>query len=70
MLIIADKSSFRVGGERGFPCAGQAEENEGKRFIGYTLGGEDVMAGATTEETYGDRKKAVDAALTFLKGRE
>lgn len=50
--------------------AGQAEENEGKRFIGYTLGGDDVMAGATTEETYGDRKKAVDAALTFLKGRE
>ncbi len=50
--------------------AGQAQDNEGKRFVGYTLGGEDVRAGATAEETYSDRKKAVDAALTFVKGRD
>ena len=49
--------------------ARQAKDNEGKLFIGYSLLGEDVKAGRTREYTYSDRKRAVDSALTFIKGR-
>jgi len=39
-------------------------------FVGYKLGGADVMAGVTAEYTYTGMKTAVDAALKDAEGRK
>lgn len=51
------------------PDVGAAEAEQYKPFVGYSLGGADVRAGMTAEETYPAMKRAVDAALTDAQGR-